>query len=91
MVDWNGGMEWWNCKYSKNEVKGSQCLVDNCGIQVNADIEFNGDECANLKWPVGYHYCRKHPHFCIVNNSYSEYSYSESVASKSHAKGLRSS
>ena len=44
-------------------------LVDNFGIQVDADIEFSGDECANLKWPVGYHHCRKHPHFCIVNSS----------------------
>ena len=73
-------------------------LVDNFGIQVDADIEFTGDECANLKWPVGYHHCRKHPHFCIVNSSLyvatgsqSLYSYSESVASKSHAEGLRSS
>ena len=32
-------------------------------------IEFNGNKCANLKWPVGYHHCRKHPHFCIVNSS----------------------
>ena len=60
--------------------------MDNFGIQVDADIEFNGDECANLKWPIGYHHCRKYPHFCIVNSSlyilgYSEYSYSESVAS----------
>ena len=44
-------------------------LVDNFGIQVDADVEFNGDECANLKWPVGYHHCRKHPHFCTVNSS----------------------
>ena len=44
-------------------------LVDNFGIQVDTDIEFNGDECANLKWPVGYHHCRKHPHFYIVNSS----------------------
>ena len=29
-------------------------LVDNFGIQVDTDIEFNGDECADLKWPVGY-------------------------------------
>ena len=54
-------------------------IMDNFGIQVDADNKFNGDECANLKWPVGYHHCRKHPH-----------SYSESVVSKSHPKGLRS-
>ena len=45
--------------------------MDNFGFQVDADVEFNGDECANynLKWSVGYHHCRKHPHFCIVNSS----------------------
>ena len=52
-------------------------LVDNFGIQVDTDIEFNGDECANLKWPVRYHHCRKHPHFCIVNSSLYVASYSE--------------
>ena len=54
-------------------------LVDNFGIQVDADIKFNGDECANLKWPVGYHHCRKHPHFCIVNSSLYVASYSEPI------------
>ena len=33
-VDWNGGMEWWNHKFSKNEVKRSQY----CAIVV-PDIE----------------------------------------------------
>ena len=61
-----GGVEWWNCEFSKNEVKGSQCWWIT-GIQVDTDIEFNGDECANLKWPVAT--CRKHPHSCIVNSS----------------------
>ena len=90
MVEWNGGI----ANSAKMRSKGHnviKCLVDDFGIQVDADIEFNGDECANLKWPDGYHHCRKHPHFCIVNSSYSEYSYSESVASKSHAESLRSS
>ena len=49
MVDWNGVMEWWNCKFSKMRSKGHnviKCLVDNFGIQVDADIKFSGDECA---------------------------------------------
>ena len=33
-VDWNGGMEWWNRKFSENEVKRSQY----CAIVV-PDIE----------------------------------------------------
>ena len=69
MVEWNGGI----AKSAKmRSLKGHnviKCLVDNFGIQVDADIEFMGDEWANLKWPVGYHYYRKHPHFCIVNSS----------------------
>ena len=69
-MDWNGGMEWWNCEFIKNEVKGSQCWWITLGFKlILHDIEFNGDECANLKWPVGYHHCRKHPHFCIINSS----------------------
>ena len=44
-LDWNGGLEWWNgmvewngeiTNSAKNEVKGSQCFVDNFGIQVDA-------------------------------------------------------
>ena len=34
---------------------GESCII------CDADIEFSGDECTNLKWPVGYHHCRKHP------------------------------
>ena len=63
---------WHACaKLSKATAGGQRVtmLVDNFGIQVDADIEFNGDECANLKCPVGYHHYRKHPHFCIVNSS----------------------
>ena len=26
-MDWNGGMEWWNCKFSKNEAKRSHFLI----------------------------------------------------------------
>ena len=26
-VDWNGGMEWWNRKFSKNEAKRSHFLM----------------------------------------------------------------
>ena len=68
MVEWNGGI----ANSAKMRSKGHnviKCLVDNFGIQVDADIKFNDDECANQKWPVGYHHCRKHPHFCIVNSS----------------------
>ena len=42
-------------------------LVDNFGIQVDADIEFNMVMSA-LIWSG--HHCRKHPHFCIVNSLY---------------------
>ena len=62
MVEWNDGI-------ANSAKMRSNVMVDNFGIQVDADIKFSGDECANLKWPVGYHHCRKHPHFCIVNSS----------------------
>ena len=68
MVEWNGRI----ANSAKMRSKGHnviKCLVDIFGIQVDADIEFNGDEWANLKWPVGFHHYRKHPYFCIVNST----------------------
>ena len=60
-VDWNGGI----ANSAKMRSKGHnviKCLVDNFGIQADADIEFNGDECTNLKWPVScttFLYCKQ--------------------------------
>ena len=34
-VDWNGGMEWWNRKFSKNEAKWSYFLMHE---DVNSDL-----------------------------------------------------
>ena len=89
-------MEWWNHKLSKKLIRSKghnivKCLVDNFGIQVDANNEFNGDECSNLKLPVDYSHCRKHPHFCILNStfyvaSYSECSYSVSIVVKAILK-----
>ena len=35
MVDWNGGMEWWNRKFSKIEVKRSHFLMHE---DINSDL-----------------------------------------------------
>ena len=56
-LDWNGGIT--------NSAK-----IRSKGHNIDADNEFNGDECANLKWPIGCCHCRKHPHFCIVNSTF---------------------
>ena len=34
-VDWNGGMEWWNRKFSKNEAKRSHFLMRE---DINSDL-----------------------------------------------------
>ncbi len=60
-VEWNGGI----ANSAKMRSKDHN-VIKWFGI---AGIEFNSDECANLKWPVGCHRCRKHPHFSIVNSS----------------------
>ena len=34
-MDWNGGMEWWNRKFSKNEAKWSHFLMHE---DINSDL-----------------------------------------------------
>ena len=61
---WTGMVEW-NCGIA-NSAKMRSKGHNIWWIQVDAGNKFNGAECTNLKWPVGYNHCRKQPHFCIV-------------------------
>ena len=47
-MDWNGGIA--NSANIRSKGHNIACLMDNFGIQVDANNKFNGDECT--KWPV---------------------------------------